>query len=964
MKTSLVRRRCFGPIHASQFPATLLVGRSLPLGGVPRLPGWCLAVVGIILLGWLDAAHASAATLAADGRNTVFIKADGTVWRVGNVLAGQPGHGTPVQVNGIVDPTAMASGGDYQAFIKKDGTLWTVGSNGYGQLGDGTTTTRSTPVQVIGGTSISAVAIGGGHTIFLKTDGTLWAMGLNDAGQLGDGTTTNRSAPVQVSGGTNVTAVAAGAYHTVFLKADGTVWATGSNYLNQLGDGTTTNRSTPVQVSGGTDATSVSAGANHTLFIKSDGTLWAVGSNSFCELGDGTSVSRSTPVQVVGGTNVAAASGGRSHTVFLKKDGTLWAAGFNSAGELGDGTTSTRATAVQVIGGTNVIAAAAGGSHTVFLKPDGTIWAMGSNYYGQLSNSTYTIGGVSTPTLLNQSIVLTRVGDKAVSSGSSLNFTITATDLENNPLTFSASGLPPSATFNPSTRTFTWNPVNKLSDYFYVTFTVTGGLSQASETIHITVTDTNAPSIPTGLSGSASSATAILLTWTPSTDDVSVVRYNVYRNGVQVGTSSTASYSDTGLQSGTAYNYTVSATDTSNNTSAQSGSISVKTSITGVQTRNVTNMSTLTSALAEAAANPAATFTINMAGGTYALGSTPLPNLSSAGVTLQSPLTPPYAIIDAAGFSGDAVFDVAASNVTISGVTFKNVANRAITIQPGANSGSILGCSFYGASAHAAIFGRGCSNWMVLVNEFYDIAGTTSTAEPAVYFCEGSTNLAVANNLFQDCDRGIGFGTGARENNGSVWLFNNMISDTRTASYAGPSISVAYVTSGAARIENNTVYQLSSYANAIEYNNNTATITVRNNLTNKPLRATNSPSVVFATNNASAVAAWFKDANDGDLRLASAIAGVVDVGTMISDLTIDIEADARPSGAGWDIGADEYIQTTTPGGGGNPPANPSTPASSGGGGGGGAPSYWFVCALPLLALARRVFSRKCSACKG
>jgi hypothetical protein len=665
-------------------------------------------------------------------------------------------------------------------------------------------------------------------------------------------------------------------------------------------------------------------------------------------------------VQVNGGTHVAAVAAGFSHTVFLKTDGTLWAMGDNSSGQLGDGTTTSRSTPVQIRGGTNVAAVTAGDRHTVFLKTDGTLWGMGSNYYGQLSSSSL-LNIITTPALINQSISLTPIGAKSVVAGYPINFTISGVDGDSGTLTYGATSLPTRAAFTPATQTFSWTPALSDVGSYDVTFSVTNGVSTASETIVLTVTatDVTAPSVPNGLTGSAVSTTAVLLGWTASTDNIAIDHYLVYRDGTQIGTAVSTSYSDTGLSPDTTYSYTIAAVDAAGNVSSKSDWYNVHTAalLRGAQTRNVTDASTLTAALAEAVANPSAVFTINLAAGTYTVGSTPLPDLSISGTTIQGPLSGASAIIDGTGLSGGVVFNVTASKVTLSGLTFKNVATHAITIQPHADSGSILGCSFYGTGATAAILGRGCASWMVLLNDIYDIAGTTATAEPAIYFHEGVTNLAVSNNLLQDCDRGIGFGSGATENNGSGWIFNNMISDTRTTGNFGPGISVASITSIGAYIDNNTVYQAGGYANAIEYNNNIATITLRNNLTNKAVKGSNSPSVIAATNNANAVAAWFKNPSDCDLRLTSAISGVVDAGTAINGLTIDIEGEPRPTGAAFDIGADEYAGPASPVGPGSGGTSSTGSSSGGGGGGGGAPTGWFFGALAAVAVARKVLNR-------
>ena len=93
-----------------------------------------------------------------------------------------------------------------------------------------------------------------------------------------------------------------------------------------------------------------------------------------------------------------------------------------------------------------------------------------------------------------------------------------------------------------------------------------------------TLGDTTAPSVPTGLSGTAASMTEINLTWTASTDNIGVVGYRVFRNGTQIATVTTGTtYADTGLTQNTSYTYTVLAYDADGNASAQTAGVSVTT---------------------------------------------------------------------------------------------------------------------------------------------------------------------------------------------------------------------------------------------------------------------------------------------------------------------------------------------------------------------------------------------------
>ena len=62
----------------------------------------------------------------------------------------------------------------------------------------------------------------------------------------------------------------------------------------------------------------------------------------------------------------------------------------------------------------------------------------------------------------------------------------------------------------------------------------------------------------------------VSLTWAPSTDNVALRNYAVLRDGLAVGTTTTAAFTDTTVASGATYSYTVIAYDTAGNPSAAS----------------------------------------------------------------------------------------------------------------------------------------------------------------------------------------------------------------------------------------------------------------------------------------------------------------------------------------------------------------------------------------------------------
>jgi hypothetical protein len=97
-------------------------------------------------------------------------------------------------------------------------------------------------------------------------------------------------------------------------------------------------------------------------------------------------------------------------------------------------------------------------------------------------------------------------------------------------------------------------------------------------------TDITPPSVPTGLTVSNVQSTQATISWIASTDNTAVSGYKIFRNGTQVGTSNTTSFTDTGLTAETTYLYTVSAYDTAspaNESSRSTSDFSVTTSAAG-----------------------------------------------------------------------------------------------------------------------------------------------------------------------------------------------------------------------------------------------------------------------------------------------------------------------------------------------------------------------------------------------
>jgi hypothetical protein len=87
-------------------------------------------------------------------------------------------------------------------------------------------------------------------------------------------------------------------------------------------------------------------------------------------------------------------------------------------------------------------------------------------------------------------------------------------------------------------------------------------------------TDTEAPSVPTGLVAEKKGKN-IKLSWNESTDNVGVSGYAVWRDGARIGDTTDTGYVDNSAPSGTACSYSVSAYDAAGNMSPLSSAVTV-----------------------------------------------------------------------------------------------------------------------------------------------------------------------------------------------------------------------------------------------------------------------------------------------------------------------------------------------------------------------------------------------------
>lgn len=133
--------------------------------------------------------------------------------------------------------------------------------------------------------------------------------------------------------------------------------------------------------------------------------------------------------------------------------------------------------------------------------------------------------------------------------------------------------------------------------YTYRIIAIDAASNTSQPSVNATVTtpnpstaDTQAPSVPSGISAVAASASQINVKWSASTDNVGVAKYNVYRStntgsATKIATVTTTSFGDSGLSANKTYKYYVIAEDAAGNKSAASTTVSATTNKQGKKGR-------------------------------------------------------------------------------------------------------------------------------------------------------------------------------------------------------------------------------------------------------------------------------------------------------------------------------------------------------------------------------------------
>ena len=127
-------------------------------------------------------------------------------------------------------------------------------------------------------------------------------------------------------------------------------------------------------------------------------------------------------------------------------------------------------------------------------------------------------------------------------------------------------------TYHESNDTYAQGNRNPFIDNPYLATLIWGGPA-AEDRWGIFETDTEAPTVPINLMVSNETTSTLDLSWTASTDNVGVIGYEVYVDGVFNSNVATTNTTITGLSSETTYALSVLAKDAANNSSALSSTV-------------------------------------------------------------------------------------------------------------------------------------------------------------------------------------------------------------------------------------------------------------------------------------------------------------------------------------------------------------------------------------------------------
>jgi len=205
-------------------------------------------------------------------------------------------------------------------------------------------------------------------------------------------------------------------------------------------------------------------------------------------------------------------------------------------------------------------------------------WGDAGSYAVIVNNSAKNSSATSDSAILSVNsapVITVQPQNQSVATGQTATFTVTATLTPSPTYQWKKNG---TAISGATTASYSISNI-QASDVGTYAVVVTNSLGSAtSNNASLALSDDSvAPTAPTALNYADKTATTVLLIWNPSTDNVGVTGYNLYRDGTLIGTTADLTFTDTGLASSTSYNFTVKAFDGAGNLSAASNTLSLGT---------------------------------------------------------------------------------------------------------------------------------------------------------------------------------------------------------------------------------------------------------------------------------------------------------------------------------------------------------------------------------------------------
>ncbi|OLD56744.1 MAG: hypothetical protein AUI64_01705, partial [Acidobacteria bacterium 13_1_40CM_2_64_6] len=474
-------------------------------------------------------------------------------------------------------------------------------------------------------------------------------------------------------------------------------------------------------------------------------------------------------------------------------------------------------------------------------------------------------------------------------------------------------------------------------------------------TVNNTTPDTTPPTVSITAPANGATVSASITVSANAADDVGVAGVQFKVDGVNLGAEDTTSpYSfawNTTTASNGSHALTAVARDAAGNTTT-SATVTVTVN-NGATVVNVSTEPQLQSAIQQLASDT----TIVLAPGTYVLTNTLAINGTFTNITITGGTNNSNdVVVQGRGMNNASYGTVpngvstagSVQNITISNLTIRDVYLYSILFDVGTQSPRVsnvhlidAGQQFLRSTADPSGKGAdngivedstieytatsrdantngvdiiGGANWIVRRNTFRNIVGPAGVlAGPAVLAVNGSSNTLTERNTFLNCARGIAYGIwdppGMFDHTGGI-IRNNFF--YRSSTQPG-DVGIGVTDSPNTQVLNNTVIVSGTYPSAIEYRfAGTTGVVITNNLLDGSISARDAATGTVSNNLTTATASMFVNASAGDLHLVSSATAAIDHGVTLTNVTSDVDGQSRPSGAAYDMGADEYVGDTTP----------------------------------------------------